>query len=480
MTLVIPSHEIPYSYEVTDVADALQRKYAHLIDGEESGVTVSVAGRMMLRREQGKLAFATLVDGSGFAGNGKIQLFALTNLTDRFEDFTKLNLGDWIGVEGQLVRTKRGELSVKVAQWTFLAQARRGFGDKFHGITDTDTRYRQRYADLWANEESRRVFLLRSRVLSFIRTWMQARGFVEVETPILVPVHGGAHARPFETHHNALDMNMTLRIAQELYLKRLVVGGIPRVFELGRVFRNEGLDTRHNPEFTMLEAQQAYGDYNDMMELFELLVSDVAAEVCGTTTINYQGRELDLSPPWRRATMPELVAEVIGLDVEVSMSVDKLRGVCDDEHLVYEDSWGPGRLVAEIYDRKVESQVWGPVHVFNHPREISPLARPHRSNPDLVERFEPTLAGRELGNNFTELIDPDEQRARLTEQSMELAAGDEEAMQLDEDYLRAMEYGLPPNAGLGLGVDRLVMLLADVASIRDVVLFPALRPEAPE
>jgi lysyl-tRNA synthetase class 2 len=361
-----------------------------------------------------------------------------------------------------------------------LAKARRPFPDKWHGLTDTDTRYRQRYVDLVVNEDARRVFQLRSRVVSLLRRTLEDKGFVEVETPVLHAIPGGATAKPFVTHHNALDTDLYLRIAIELHLKRLVVGGMERVFEIGRVFRNEGLSPRHQPEFTMLELYQAYADYHDMMALTEELVSGLAREVCGTTALTYGGRPLELAPPWRRATLAELTTEYAGERVDLDLSLDELRDVAKRHDVPVDDAWGPGKLVLEIYEKTTEPKLWGPVFVCDYPKEVSPLARSHRDDARLAERFEPIVAGRELGNAFTELVDPDEQRANFEAQARLRAGGDDEAMVVDEDYVRALEYGLPPTGGLGIGIDRLVMLLADVDTIRDVVLFPTLRPAAPE
>jgi lysyl-tRNA synthetase class 2 len=466
--------DVPYRFERTDEAARLQTAFAELGAGEETGVSVAVAGRLMLTRPQGKLTFAELRDSSG-----AVQLFAGSGFTERYDAFSRLSLGDWVGASGEVVRTRRGELSVKLREWELLAEARRSFGDKWRGVADPEVRYRQRYVDLWANESSRQVFALRSRTVSLIRAWLGERGFVEVETPVLQSVPGGADARPFVTHHNALDMDLSLRIALELYLKRLVVGGMERVFELGRVFRNEGLSRRHNPEFTMLELYQAYADYTDMMELVEELVSSLARELLGTTSLTYGGRPIDLAPPWRRATMTELVEEHVGVAVDVGMSAHDLSRIAAAHGIPVSASWGPGKLVLEIYEKTTETELWGPVFVCDYPKEVSPLARDHRTRPGLVERFEPIVAGRELGNAFSELVDPDEQRARFEEQAARRAAGDTDAtMVVDEDYLRALEYGLPPTAGLGIGVDRLVMLLGDVPNIRDVIAFPTLRPEA--
>ncbi|MGY6502520.1 MAG: lysine--tRNA ligase [Acidimicrobiales bacterium] len=462
---------IPYRFEPDARAADLADTFGHLEPGTETDTVVTVAGRLMLRRVQGKLAFGTLQDGSG-----RIQLFGLAASTPDFEAFGQLSLGDWIGVRGIVMTTRRGELSVRVDEWVVLAEARRTFPDKWHGLSDPDLRYRQRYVDLWVSEEAK-ALRDRSRIISLIRRWLEDRQFVEVETPIFHPIPGGATARPFTTHHNALDLDLFLRIAPELYLKRLVVGGMERVFEIGRVFRNEGLSTRHNPEFTMLELYQAYADYTDMMEITEGLVAHLATELHGTTQLTYADRELDLTPPWRRATMVELIEEHAGLTVDVTTPLDELRRICDEHDIAWKDGDGPGKLVLEIYEKTTESEIWGPVFVTDYPKEVSPLARDHRELPDMVERFEPIVAGRELGNAFSELIDPDEQRARLEDQAVQKAAGDAEAMVLDEDYIRALEYGLPPTGGLGIGIDRLVMLLTNTTTIRDVILFPTLRPE---
>jgi lysyl-tRNA synthetase class 2 len=464
---------IPYRFAPTDSTAALQERFADLEPQVETEHRVTVAGRLMLRREMGKLAFGTLQDSTG-----RIQLFARANATPDFAGFTGLSLGDWIGVTGVVMTTKTGELSVRVDEWVLLAEARRKFPDKWHGITDPDTRYRQRYVDLWVTDEARRVFLLRSKVLSLTRRWLEDRGFMEVETPVFHPIQGGATAKPFVTHHNALDMDVFLRIAPELYLKRLVVGGFEKVFEIGRVFRNEGLGYRWNPEFTMLELYEAYADYTDMMVLVEELIAYLATELCGTTTLPYLGQTIDLAPPWRRATMSDLIQEQIGTYVDLRTPIEDLRRACDEHDVHHEPGDGPGKLILELYEKTTESELWGPVFVMDYPQEVSPLARPHREKEGYVERFEPIIAGREIGNAFTELFDPDVQRANFEAQAARKDAGDEEAMAVDHDYLRALEYGLPPTGGLGIGIDRVVMLLADVATIRDVILFPTLRPEA--
>ncbi len=463
---------VPYRFEPTANSAEIRVDFDSIEDGTETGKQVTVAGRLMLRRVQGKLAFGTLQDSGG-----RIQLFAPAKVTPDFERFCELSLGDWIGVTGEVMKTRKGELSVKVEQWLLLAEARRPFPDKFHGISDPDTRYRQRYLDLWVTPESREVFLLRSRVMSSIRRWLAERGFMEVETPIFHPIPGGAAARPFTTHHNALDQELFLRIAPELYLKRLVVGGFERVFEIGRVFRNEGISTRHNPEFTMLELYQAYADYNDMMALVEELVAHLAVEIHGTTTLTFDGREMDVAPPWRRASMIELIEERTGVRVGLTMAHDELRRIAVDHGVEVRDYYGPGKLILELYEKTVEADLWGPIFVTDYPKEVSPLSRDHREVPGLTERFEAVMAGREVANAFSELIDPEDQRDRFEDQAEQLDHGDDEAMPVDEDYLRAMDYGLPPTGGLGIGIDRLIMLLADVQAIRDVVLFPTLRPE---
>jgi lysyl-tRNA synthetase class 2 len=464
---------IPYRFTRTHQAAEVVKGWSTLAPGEESGVTVGVAGRLMLSRPQGKLAFAELRDASG-----AIQLFALAAVTANFDEFVRLNLGDWIGARGEVVRTKRGELSVKVAEWDLLAQARRNFGDKWHGVADTETRYRQREVDLWANEASRTLLQLRSDVVRRMRQRLWDQGFVEVETPILHPIAGGATARPFVTHHNTFDTDFYLRVAPELYLKRLVVGGFDKVFEIGRSFRNEGVSPRHNPEFTTLELYQAYADYTDTMVVFEELVAGLATDLLGTTELTYGGRALDLTTPWRRATMSELVAEATGHSLSVRTPRAELAQVATEVGIKVEDGWGPGKILLEVYEKTTETELWGPVFVIDYPAEVSPLARQHRDGPELVERYEPVVAGRELGNGFTELVDPDDQRARFEEQAAKHAAGDdEESGEVDEEYLRALEYGLPPTSGFGLGIDRLLMLLGDVSNIREVIAFPTLRPE---
>lgn len=464
-------HEIPYRYEPTHKAAALAGTYPELEPGTETADEVTVAGRLMLRRGQGKLAFGQLQDDTG-----RIQLFAPADVTPDFAEFTSLTLGDWIGVRGHIMTTKKGELSIKVLEWVVLAKAKRPFPDKYHGLSDVDTRYRQRYVDLVVTPESNDTLRKRSKAITEMRRFMDDLGFMEVETPILHPIPGGALAKPFTTHHNALDMTQYLRIAVELYLKRLVVGGFERVYEIGRNFRNEGLSPRHNPEFTMVEMYAAYWDFTDQMELTENLVARLCTVLNGTTKITYNERELDLTPPWSRKTMLSLVEEGTGVAANLDTPIEELRALAKKHGVDVKPGYGPGKLLLEIYEETMEHRIWEPTFVIDYPKEVSPLARDHREIPGMTERFEAICAGRELCNGYSELIDPDEQRARFEDQ-VKASEYDDEAMGMDLDYIRALEYGLPPTGGLGIGVDRLLMLLTDTHSIRDVILFPTLRPE---
>jgi lysyl-tRNA synthetase, class II len=393
-------------------------------------------------------------------------------------DFAELDRGDWIGVEGTVEVSRKGELSVRVRSFALLSKALRPLPEKHRGLIDVDTRLRQRYLDLIVNPETRRVFDIRARVIAAVRRVLEERGFTEIETPVLDVQAGGAAARPFVTHHNALDLDMYLRIALELPLKRCVVGGVERVFEIGRVFRNEGLDSRHNPEFTLLEAYQALADYHDIMELVESILSEAAKEAIGTTVIHVGGRDVDLSPPWRRVKMADLIEELHGVRMHPSMPTPEAQAICDRVGVRYEPDWGAGRLMSEVYDQTCESTLVDATFVYDYPREVSPLARTHRDDPDMVERFEAVVGGRELANAYSELNDPVDQKARFEAEAAAGAAGDETAESLDEDYIRALEYGLPPTGGLGIGLDRVVMMLAGAGSIRDVILFPTMRPES--
>jgi len=465
----------PVRFDRDRTAASLHQEFSGLDAGTETATTCSVAGRLLLIRRQGKLAFGTLRDGTG-----TVQLFV--SQADVGEDgldaFCRFDLGDWVGASGAVMTTRRGELSVKVSSVRLLAKALRPLPDKWHGLSDVETRFRRRYVDLVVNPDARRVFEIRFTAIAAIRRLLAERGYVEVETPVLHPVAGGAAARPFVTHHNALDTDLYLRIAPELYLKRLVVAGYERVFEIGRVFRNEGLSTRHNPEFTMLEAYEAFADYTEMMTLTEDLVSGAALAATGSTTVSVDGATYELAAPWPRKTLRQLVSEHAGVDVHPGMDVEVLRRHCQALDVPFEPGYGPGKLVLEIYEKTTEAKLTGPVFVCDYPREVSPLARAHRDDPLLVERFEVIVGGRELANAFSELNDPVDQRARFEAQSALAASGDPEAHGVDDDYLTALEYGLPPCGGLGLGVDRLAMLLAGSSTIREVILFPHLRPQA--
>lgn len=472
----------PYAltFEPSHRMAELQADHADLPNGEELELSVAVAGRVMTRRVMGKLAFFTLADETG-----TIQLFLEKAGLEAqqegwFKQITSLvDAGDWLGVSGTLRRTDRGELSVKVSDWRMLSKSLQPLPDKWHGLADVEKRYRQRYLDLIVSPQSRETFRRRALLVSGIRRWLDERQFLEIETPVLQSEAGGADARPFITHHNTLDLPLYLRIATELHLKRLVVGGFERVFELGRIFRNEGMSTRHNPEFTSVEVYQAYSDYIGMMELTEAMIAEVCQQVCGGTRIHYQGTDIDLTPPWRRATMHELVEEATGLNFEAFTSREQAAAAMEAAGLeVPAAADSVGRLLNEAFEQRVEASLIQPTFVTDYPIEISPLARKHRSKPGLVERFELFIVGRETANAFSELIDPVDQRQRLEAQQARKAAGDLEAQGLDEDFVHALEVGMPPTGGLGIGIDRLVMLLTDSPSIRDVIAFPLMRPES--
>ncbi len=462
----------PYRFERTATAAELHERFGSLEPDSDSGERAVVAGRLVLQRSFGRLVFATLQDWTG-----RIQLMADKSDLQQFDDFADLDLGDWVGAEGRVVTTRKGELTVRIERFELLAKALRSLPEKWHGLVDLEVRSRRRYLDLIVNEEARETALRRAATLRALRSAFEDRGFLEVETPTLQLQAGGGFAQPFITHHNALDVDMYLRIALELPLKRLVVGGLERVFELGRVFRNEGIDSTHNPEFTMLEAYQAFADYEDVLDLVEIVVGEVAAATTGGTELTYQGRSLDLTPPYRRARYLDLVQEAVNDGIGYETPLHELTALVEAAGTEVHPSWGPGRLIAELFEQHVEPHLWEPTFVLDHPEETSPLARAHRQGGSVVERFELIVAGAELVNAFSELNDPIEQRARFEAQAAARAAGEVETHPLDEDYLLALEYGLPPTGGLGIGVDRLVMLLADQASIREVLLFPALRPE---
>lgn len=474
----------PYAYrwEVTHQAATLQEKYADLAAGEEVEVEVSIAGRIMARRVFGKLAFFTLQDETGqiqlYLDKKRIEVTMAEDATafDRLKQLT--DVGDFLGAKGTVKRTEKGELSVYVQNYQILTKSLLPLPDKWHGLTDVEKRYRQRYVDLIVNPEVRDTFRKRALITAAIRRYLNDRNFVEIETPVLQTEAGGADARPFVTYHNTLDMDLYLRIATELHLKRLVVGGFERVYEIGRIFRNEGISTRHNPEFTSIELYQAYGDYNDMMTLVEELITQPAQEILGTLQISYQGQAIDLTPPWRRITMNDAVKEQTGVDFSQFNSLEEAKAAAKTAGIkAIEDCDSIGRLLNEAFEQTVEATLIQPTFITDYPIEISPLAKPHRSKPGLVERFELFIVGRETANGFSELTDPVDQRQRFEAQAARKAAGDLEAHDIDEDFVTALEYGLPPTVGMGMGIDRLVMLLCDCASIRDVIAFPLLKPE---
>jgi lysyl-tRNA synthetase, class II len=480
-----------YRFERSHRSDRAHRLF---LDAEEEGALdedgfgseVRVAGRILSWRSHGRSAFAHIEDGGG-----RIQVYFRKNVLgdDRFADLDLLDLGDWIGIHGRPFRTRTGEVTVQVAGWELLAKSLRPLplgkeevdpetGERVvhSGFADTQTRYRQRYADLAVHPEVRDVFRLRTRIVSAMRSFLDARDYLEVETPILQPIYGGAAARPFTTHHNALDTRLYLRIADELYLKRLIVGGFERVYEIGKDFRNEGIDRSHNPEFTMLEFYEAFADYRDMMDLVEELLASVAREATGGTQVTYQGTEVDLSPPFRRVPFVQALNQAAGVDV-MGLGDEELRERAESATGEKLPDAARGRLLDRLFSSLVEPSLVQPTYVVDYPVELSPLAKFHRDDPRLTERFELFVTGRELANAFSELNDPLDQRARFEAQVRAGGGLDDDGHPLDEDYLRAMEYGMPPTGGVGIGVDRLVMLLADQPSIRDVILFPTLRPE---
>lgn len=463
----------PYPYVFDKNADAadLQKKYTDLAAGEETEDEYSVAGRVMAIRNTGM--FIDLMDATG-----KIQIFShKENLSeDQMKVLKLIDIGDIVGFTGTVRRTPRGELSIKSTSLKLLSKSLLPLPEKFHGLTDVETRYRQRYVDMIVNEEVRNTFRTRSLIIQKIREYLTAQGFLEVETPMLHPQAGGANARPFITHHNTLDMDMFLRIAPELYLKRLMVGGVSeKIFEINRSFRNEGIDVRHNPEFTMMELYQAYVDYNEMMALTENLVAHVAKEVLGTMKIQYGENEIDLTPPWDRKTMLGAIKEFTGVDFNTCFTLDDAKAKAKSLNINPEDCDNWGQVIDLIFEEKVEPKLIQPVHIIDYPRDISPLAKVHRDNERLTERFETRVNGWEIANAFSELTDPIDQRMRFEAQALAKAGGDEEAMEIDEDFICALEHGMPPAGGLGIGIDRIVMLLTNSPSIRDVIAFPTLK-----
>jgi lysyl-tRNA synthetase, class II len=469
---VLATGGYPHRYERSALASELHKRHSDLAAGEETDHRVAVAGRLMLHRSFGQLQFGTLQDSSG-----SIQLFVERGFAgdELAEQFATLDLGDWVGAGGVVMTTKRGELSVKVDSLTLLQKALRPLPDKWHGLVDVETRSRQRYLDLMVNPEARETAATRARVVSELRREFESRGFLEVETPVLLTQATGALARPFVTHHNALDIPLQLRIATELHLKRLVVGGMEKVFEIGRIFRNEGIDATHNPEFTMLEAYQAFADYRDIMDMVEEIFAAVAESALGRATTTYQGRELPFTTPFRRVRLVELVSEFIGEPVDIDTDPQRLASLLSERGIQPEEDWTPGKTMFELYEL-AHKEVWEPTFVMDFPTEVSPLARRSAADAHITERFELVIAGSEYCNAFSELNDADDQRERFEAQAAARAAGDEEAHVIDHDYIQALEFGLPPTGGLGIGVDRLVMLLTDQPHIREVILFPIMRP----
>lgn len=436
------------------------------------GESVALAGRVMAVRGHGKASFAHLMDMSG-----RIQIYFRHDVLgdDLYDNFQLLDIGDVIGLQGLVFKTQKGEISVKVTTFEILAKSLRPLPEKWHGLKDVETRYRQRYLDLIVNPDVRHTFVLRSKIIKAIRRYLDEREFLEVETPMMHPIAGGAAARPFVTHHNALDMKLYMRIAPELYLKRLIVGGFEKVYELNRVFRNEGISIKHNPEFTMVELYQAYADYEDLMKLTEELVANVADKVLGATTIMYQGQEIDLAPPWNRMTMPEAIKKYSGEDFSQVATVEEARAIADRVGAKYDKQDGIGYILNAVFEEVAEQHLIQPTFIIGHPTEISPLAKRNKENPQITDRFEAFIFGREIANGFSELNDPIDQKERFLKQTAQRETGDDEAHMMDEDYVVALEFGLPPTGGLGIGIDRLVMFLTDNYSIRDVILFPHMR-----
>ena len=465
----------PTRFERSATLAGLHSAHSGLDPDTRTGEVASVAGRVASLRGHGKLRFATIEDASG-----AVQLmFRADHLPgDAAAIEALVDLGDWVGATGEVITSRRGELSVDVSGLEILSKALRPLPDKRHGLSDAETRYRQREVDLLANKESRRVFDIRFRTLFILRDRLETQGFMEVETPILQPQAGGALARPFFTHANALDTEFSLRIAPELYLKRLVVGGYERVFEVARNFRNEGIDTRHSPEFTSLEAYRAFADFRDGMDLTEHLIVAAARGAAGRLEFDFAGQRVDLTPPWPRRDLLDMLEERLGQRVHPSMPAADLRQVCDAHEVPYLPSWGSGKLVFELYDKILMGQTLGPVFIYHYPTDVSPLARQSLEDPTVTDRFELVIGGRELANGYSELNDPDEQARRFEAEAAAAAGGDGEAHPADAAFVRALEFGLPPTSGIGIGIDRLIMLLAEVPAIRDVILFPMMRTEA--
>jgi len=461
----------PYGekYPVTHHAAEIISRF-DVLDGQ----AVSLSGRLMTVRGHGKASFANLQDESG-----QIQIYLRQDDVgeDAYRIFELADIGDLIGISGEVFRTRRGEVTVAVKKWSLLAKSLRPLPEKWHGLTNVDLRYRQRYLDLIVNPEVKKVFLLRSKIVQAIRDFLNGKGFLEVETPMMHTIAGGASARPFITHHNALDMGLYLRIATELHLKRLIIGGLEKVYELGRIFRNEGISTRHNPEFTSVEIYQAQADYEDMMVLTEDLVSFVAQQVCGTLQLPFQGQTLDLTPPWPRLTMLEAIQKFTAIDFGEIKTAEEAGRLARQKGLSVKEGTSRGEIMNEVFEQFVEQHLFQPTFILDYPIEVSPLAKRKADDPSMTYRFEAFIGCSEIANAFTELTDPVDQRLRFEQQLSKRLAGDEEAQMMDEDFLQALEYGMPPTGGLGVGVDRLIMMLTDSPSIRDVILFPTMRPK---
>lgn len=461
-------------FERSNYTKELNDEYGNLENEEleEKNLTVTIAGRIMTKRGKGKAGFAHIQDLTG-----QFQIYVRMDMVgeDQYNIFVSSDLGDIVGVTGALFKTKTGELSIKVKEFVFLSKALRPLPDKFHGLKDVEQRYRQRYLDLIVSQESKSTFITRSRIIQAMRRYLDDHGYLEVETPMMHAIAGGASARPFITHHNALDMPLYMRIAIELHLKRLIVGGLEKVYEIGRVFRNEGVSTRHNPEFTMIELYEAYADFRDIMSLTENLIAHIAQEVLGTTTVQYGEYQVDLKPEWKRLHMVDAIKEYTGVDFWEQMSVEKARQFAKEHNVEINENMLYGHIVNEFFEQKVEEKLIQPTFIYGHPVEISPLAKKNEEDPRFTDRFELFIVAREHANAFTELNDPIDQRERFEAQLKEREQGNEEAHMMDEDFVEALEYGMPPTGGLGIGIDRLVMLLTNSPSIRDVLLFPLMR-----
>jgi lysyl-tRNA synthetase class 2 len=460
-----------YAFSKSHLAKDVLDKYSHLKPEEKTEDTVRIAGRIMQLRKMGKASFGHIQDTTG-----KIQLYFRQDDVgaDAYKQLKMLDIGDFIGAEGKVFTTKTGEISIYIEKFELLSKSLRPMPEKYHGIQDKELRYRKRYLDFAMNPEVKSVFFTRAKIIKAIRRFLEEKDFIEVQTPILQPIYGGGNAKPFSTKIHAWDMTMYLRIAYELHLKRLLVGGFEKIYDLSYCFRNEGSDKTHNPEFTMMEVQWAYADYNDMMKLCEELWEYVAKDILGTTKINYQGTEIDLKAPWKRMTMTQALEDIGGIDVQ-NASDDDLKSMLTGYNIDYEGDFSRGLAITLLFEHLCEEKIIQPTHIIDHPKEACPLAKPHRDNPELIERVEPYINGWEIGNGYSELTDPVLQRELLEEQARMLRGGSEEAHPMDEDYVQALEHGLPPNAGLGIGIDRMIMLLTDSESIRDVILFPTMR-----